>query len=60
MRYKRKQCISTHLIGIDIVWTMIKNALFDTWEFQVAKPATRDKLKKYNTPPKEVSTQILQ
>jgi hypothetical protein len=24
MRHKRKQCISTHLIGIDIGWTMIK------------------------------------
>ena len=48
MRYKRKQCISTHLIGIDIGWTMIKGALFDTWEYQVAKAVIMDKLGKNN------------
>ncbi len=54
MRHKRKQCISTHLIGIDIGWTMIKGALFDTWDYQVAKAVIMDKLGKYNNPPKEV------
>jgi hypothetical protein len=39
MRYKRNQCICTHLIGI---------ALFDTGEYQVAKAAIMNKVEKYN------------